>query len=244
MAMYKTTGLVLRRHNFGEADRIVTLLTPDRGKLRVVAKGIRRIKSRMAGHLELFSRSQLMLVEGRNLDIITSARLQHYQANGWADYERVRLAYLVAEIIEKLTSDEGDPQPELFALASQFYELLEANTDLGWLELVFKLQLANHLGYRPELSVCRSCGRGGVDNEYFFSPTLGGIVDASCLAGSLAVSMPHNQIKLWRWILAQSRIIAEPPGGTSELLSPGLAIINSFYDEVFGRRFKVDQILI
>ena len=242
MATYSTTGIVLRRHNLGEADRIITFLTPEYGKVRAVAKGVRRIKSRMAGHLELFSRSQLMLAEGRNLDIVTSARLQHFGAGSTDNYDRLRLSYLAAEMLEKLTDDEGVPQPDLFMLAASLYEALEAAPSFGWLELSFKLKLADSLGYRPELGQCMQCGSGSSDREYFFSPTLGGIIDSSCKTG-LESPMSHKEIKLWRHIITSRGLSQTPPSDTEREITSGLATCNTFFDHLFGRRFKSDQFL-
>ena len=114
MATYKTRGIVLRRHNLGEADRIITFLTTDRGKLRAVARGVRRIKSRQAGHLELFSETDLMLAEGRNLDIITSARLRVVDDRLTSDLRRLGTAYLMAEMTDVLL-DDNEPQADIYA---------------------------------------------------------------------------------------------------------------------------------
>src|SRR5438045_828289 len=105
MAFYKTTGIVLRRMNLGEADRIITILTRDHGKVRAVAKGVRRIKSRMAGHLELFGAVELMFAEGRNLDIITSARLMR-SAELLSDTPKtLGYAFLLTEMLDRLIDE-------------------------------------------------------------------------------------------------------------------------------------------
>jgi len=73
--LYRTSAIVLKRQDFGEADRILTLFTPERGKLRVIAKGVRKTTSRKSGHVELFTYSNLLIAKGRNLDIVTQAEM-------------------------------------------------------------------------------------------------------------------------------------------------------------------------
>ncbi len=97
----------MRRMNLGEADRIITFITPDHGKLKAVARGVRRIKSRLAGHLELFGDVQLMLARGHNLDVITSARAAQSHLAIADDLERLSQAYLMAEMVDKLVREES-----------------------------------------------------------------------------------------------------------------------------------------
>jgi DNA repair protein RecO (recombination protein O) len=240
MGSYKTQGIVLARHNLGEADRIVTFLTPDRGKVRAVARGVRKIKSRMAGHLELFSRTELMLAEGRNLDIITSARLQQYHEPIAVDYDRLRGAYLRAEMVDRLMGDAGGPHPDVFRLLSDSLRELAEQGATPLLELSYKLKLADALGYRPELAACTSCGGRVATDRYFLNAAHGGIVDSACSQpGDPAMS--QRQIKLWRVLLVSTPdrdITIEP-----ELATEGLSLSNYFYDYVFGRTFRSAQVL-
>src|SRR5688500_3489617 len=106
MAIYKITGVILRRRNYGEADRILSIFSPDRGKVEAIAKGARKMKSKLGGHLELFSEIALMLAKGRNLDVVTGARLQKHFSKIAEDLDRLQVAYLICEIVDKLTTDE------------------------------------------------------------------------------------------------------------------------------------------
>lgn len=241
MPTYKTEGIVLARFNLGEADRIVSFFTRDRGKLRAVAKGVRRIKSRMAGHLELFNTVELMLATGRNLDVITSARLrQHHQ--GLSDnYDKLSYGYLFAEMVEKLTG-EDEPHVGVFELLEQSLSSLEAGAADALLELFFKLRLASELGYRPELSACVVCGKSDPASSYFFSFTKGGIVDATCRTAE-ASAIDQRQIKLWRLIFAHPLADVRRIEGANDLAKSGLQLCNNFYDELFGKRFKSLQTL-
>ena len=230
MATYKTTGIVLRRHNLGEADRIITFLTPDRGKLRAVARGVRRIGSRQAGHLELFSQVDLMLAEGRNLDIITSARLRRYPEQIGSDYARLRHGYVFASLLDRLI--EVGPSQGLYNLARVGFDRLDAAGVSSGLELGFKLQLLDRLGYRPNLERCGRCGRavtvGSID------AAAGGLVCRDCAVSGLA-ALDAPGLELWRRLLAAD----QPPAsaGDESIASVGLAVCDTFYEYIFGRAF-------
>src|SRR5579859_8162739 len=116
--VYSTEAIVLRRTDFGEADRILTLFSPTYGKLRAIAKGSRRTTSRLAGHLEPFTRTQLLLATGRELDIVTQAegreRLDHLRADAW----------YVAELVDRFLED-ADPHPRLYARFVHTLRLLD-----------------------------------------------------------------------------------------------------------------------
>ena len=113
--VYTTEAIILKRMDYGEADRILTLFTPRQGKLRAIAKGARRTTSRLAGHIELFTRSQLQLAAGRDLEIITQGeskeRYPHLRAELW----HATTAYYLAELVEKFTEDEAE-HSNLYAL--------------------------------------------------------------------------------------------------------------------------------
>lgn len=241
MPTYKTAGIVIRRFNFGEADRIITFITPDRGRIKAVARGVRRIKSRMAGHLELFSHVGLMLANGRNLDVITSAQLVRFHQGVSGDYDRLSQAYLFAEMLDKLTA-EAEPHPGIFDILQQSLAQLELTGSSALTQLYFRLRLAAALGYSPQLAVCTNCGATSPESSYFFSPDRGGIVCSSCRsADSLPISL--NQIKLWRLILSKPLLQIMAVADAEQLAASSSVICDSFYDQVFGQRFKSSQVL-
>jgi DNA repair protein RecO (recombination protein O) len=238
VATYKTTGIVIGRHNFGEADRIMVMLTPDRGVIRAVAKGVRRIKSRMAGHLELFCESELMLVEGRNLDVVTSARLKsHPEVSN--DYDKMRLAYLFAEMTNRLAGD-GE-QPGLFELVNEALIEVQKAPD-ALLELWFKLRLLDVLGYRPELNACMVCGTSDPAKQYRFNIELGGIVDEGCTT-TANHPITLEQIKFWRILLDSPLVTVRRINGANDLAAATLPLCNLFYDHIFGKRFRSSEVL-
>jgi DNA repair protein RecO (recombination protein O) len=154
--VYRTEAIILRRSDFAEADRLLTLYTPRFGKRRVIAKGVRKTTSRLAGHIELFTRVQLLLAEGRNLDIVTQAQIVAPYRALREDLERISFAYYVAELLDKLTTDEEGQSPAYPLLA----ETLDALDTAPAPELAvrhFELHLLALLGYRPYLFHCASC---------------------------------------------------------------------------------------
>lgn len=231
MATYKARGIVLGRHNLGEADRIVAFYTLEHGQLRAVAKGVRKLLSRQAGHIEPFSEVELMLAEGRNLDIITSARLVWYPDGLTADYGRLQQAFLMVRMVERLT-DEQHGAAGVYKLLRYGLHWLQSTGASPALELFFKLRLLSELGYRPKLDSCSACGRS-LDGIYA-SPEHGGVVCAACHNPEEA-ALSANQLGLWRRLTSEGLEAGAP--GDDELAFASLGACDTFYEYIFGRSF-------
>lgn len=151
MKQIQTQGIVLTRTDFGEADRIVTMLTPDNGKLRMMARGVRKPKSKLAGGIELFSISDITYIEGRGeIGTLISTRLQKHYGQIVKNIERVQLGYDLIKILNRATEDE--PEAEYFDLLQQTLAALD-NHDIG-LNLIrawFEAQLLKLAGHTPNL---------------------------------------------------------------------------------------------
>ena len=115
MATYKTEGVILKRLNYGEADRILTIYTKNHGKIRAMAKGVRKITSRKGGNVELFNHCILFLAEGRNLDILTEAQVAHSFSRVSDDLEKTAAAFYLVELVDQLTPD-GQVNRQVFDL--------------------------------------------------------------------------------------------------------------------------------
>lgn len=234
MPYYKTIGIVLRRMNLGEADRIVTVFTRDHGKVRAVAKGVRRIKSRMAGHLEPFGAVELMFATGRNLDVITSARLVRSGEAIAETPSSLGYGFLLTEMLDRLV-DEQFEQTQLYEVVEEcFGDLIATGGDVV-LELFFKLRLLDALGYHPQLSGCSICGRTDAV-AYFFAAEIGGIVDSAC-ATERRFSMELNEIKLWRLLMSHPLAEVRKVNEVRQAAQSSLEACNFFYDYTFGKRF-------
>lgn len=151
MKQLLTKGIILSRTDYGEADRILTLLTPNYGKLRLLAKGVRRVKSKLAGGIELFSISQITFIKGRGeIGTLVSTRLDKHYGNIVADLDRTMCGYDLIKILNKATEDE--PEPEYFDLLQQaFGGLNDAGVPLPLTRLWFSAQLLRLSGHAPNL---------------------------------------------------------------------------------------------
>jgi len=169
MNQITTKGIVLSRTDFGEADRIITLLTSDHGKLRLMAKGVRRVKSKLAGGIELFSVSDITFIRGRgDIGTLASARLQRHYGTIVKDIERTMLGYDLIKQLHKATEDEAEP--EYFELLEQAFAALDHPAlSLGIIRVWFAAQLLRLGGHTPNLQTEASGEKLKVDAEYEFS---------------------------------------------------------------------------
>jgi len=151
MKQLVTTAIVLSRTDYGEADRILTLLTPEYGKLRLLAKGVRRVKSKLAGGIELFSVSHITFVKGRGeMGTLISTRLEKHYASIARDLQRTMTGYELIKQLHKHTEDH--PEPEYFALLHQAFEALnEPDISLQLIQFWFDVQILRLSGHAPNL---------------------------------------------------------------------------------------------
>jgi DNA repair protein RecO (recombination protein O) len=195
--LYKSEAVIIRRSNLGEADKILTIFTPNFGKLRVVAKGVRKVTSRLAGHVELFTRSQMMLAKGRNLDIVTQSETIDAYRSLHEDLSRIAHASYAAELLDKMTPDALEIYPA-YKLMVETLQLISTDPDTGRVLRWFELQLLGYLGYAPELTKCVECRNDLAPVVNAFSPALGGVVCASCRRIGLGKDLSVNALKVLR----------------------------------------------
>jgi DNA repair protein RecO (recombination protein O) len=183
--LYRAEGVVLKRSEFGEADRLTTIYTLEHGKLRVLAKGVRKPRSRKAGHLEPFTRVSLLIARGRNLDLITQAEgLETFPALK-EDLEKLSQASYVVEMLDRLAYEEGEENRALYQLFVDTLRRLEAGqVNAQSVLLYFELGLLDRVGYRPELFRCLGCDSEIRPEHQFFSLQLGGLICPQCGRGS------------------------------------------------------------
>ena len=161
-------AIVLSRTDYGEADRIITLLTPDYGKLRVMARGVRRMKSKLAGGIELFSVSDITFIRGRGeIGTLVSTRLRVYYRNIVRDIDRVQLGYELIKSLNKATEDA--PEVDYFELLERSFAALDdAAISLELVQLWFQAQLLRLAGYTPNLLTDNSGEKLNGDLRYAF----------------------------------------------------------------------------
>lgn len=167
MKQVVTKGIVLTRTNFGEADRIITMLTPDQGKIRLMAKGVRKIKSKLAGGIELFSVSQITYIPGKkDIHTLVSSRLEKHYGNIVHDINRTMFSYELLKRLNRATEDEADV--EYFDLLNSSLTALDAGGNTDLLELWFDAGLLNHAGHQPNLLTDEQGNKLQADQHYGF----------------------------------------------------------------------------
>lgn len=162
-----TQGIVLSRTNFGEADRIITMLTPDQGKVRLIAKGVRKIKSKLAGGVELFSVSQITFIPGKSeIHTLISSRLVTHYGNIVHDINRTMLGYELLKRINRATEDATES--DYFDLLQATLQALDGKISDSLLELWFDAHLLRIAGFMPNLVTDGEGQRLQADKLYTF----------------------------------------------------------------------------
>ena len=179
MPLYRDTAVVLRTIRLGEADRIVTLMTAGRGKVRAVVKGVRKTTSRFGGRLEPITHVSLQLYEGRELDTVTQAEtVDHFRAIR-EDLDRVGRATALLEAVDQV-SQEGEANPALYRMLVGALRALAAD-DSPALVAGFYWKLLSQEGFHPVLDRCASCGSDGP--LVAFDLGEGGVLCRACRRG-------------------------------------------------------------
>jgi DNA repair protein RecO (recombination protein O) len=206
-ASWKTEAIVLRTIRYGEADRVLHLYTPGRGRVSAIAKGVRRAKTRFGGRLEPFFRLELVLHEGRS-DLMTVSAAETVAA-----YPRLRedasaidVASRACDAVGRLFGD-GDPHSGVYHLLANELALLDQRPELATRAngLAFRLKLLLAAGFAPQMSSCATCGEP--DHLVGFSGAAGGVVCSACEASSFGLSQEaHDFI-----CTAMGRPLADAP---------------------------------
>jgi DNA repair protein RecO (recombination protein O) len=180
MPVYRDDAVVLRTQCLGEADRIITLLTRRSGRVRAVAKGVRRTKSKFGARLEPGTHVDLQLYEGRSLDIVTQAEtIAPYGARMAVDYSRHTTASALLEAAERLTAEEREPSLRLFLLTvGALRTLSDGSHDPPLVLDAFLLRALENAGYGMALGACARCGIRG--DHTAMQIAAGGVVCSAC----------------------------------------------------------------
>jgi DNA repair protein RecO (recombination protein O) len=178
--LYRDEAVVLRTHKLGEADRIITLLTRQHGRVRAVARGVRRTSSRWGSRLEPFTHVDLQLADGRNLDTITQAEtLSPFAGAMGVDYERYTAGTVMLETAERLVTEEREPATQQFLLLVGGLRAMTAGQLApGQVLDSYLLRSLAVAGYAPSFDGCARCGLEGPHR--WFNPSMGGVLCATC----------------------------------------------------------------
>ena len=225
--LYRDEAIVLRTHKLGEADRIITLLTRQHGRVRAVAKGVRRTTSRFGSRLEPFTHVDLQLAEGRSLDVITQAEtITPFSAGLGADYDRYTAGTVMLETADRLVVEEKEPSVQHFLLlVGGLRAMVAGDRGPGQVLDSYLLRSLAVAGYAPSFEHCARCGLEGPHR--WFNPSMGGVLCATCRVPGSASPAPETLVLLGAlltgdWALvdhAEPRFLREASGLVSAYLA-------------------------
>lgn len=227
MATYRDEGLILRTIKLGEADRIVTILTRYHGKVRAVAKGVRRTRSRFGSRLEPFMRDDLLISQGRNLDLVSQVvSMAAYADPICADYDLYTNGSAILEIADKLVTDENVPAPDQYSLLVAALASLAAHRhDPRAISASYLMRALTIAGWQPRLDSCLVCGKS--QDLSYCSIAEGGTM--------CAVDKTTKAIRVDSKSLQQFRALSK--GDWSALGGPPLTPLCEFLVEKWGEYY-------
>ncbi len=235
---YQVNAIVLKRTDVGEADRLLTLLTAERGKLRAVAKGARKPAARKTGHVELFNAVALSLHVAREIDIITQAQTREPFLAMRGDLDRLGYAYYFAELLDRFIQEEIE-QRELYVLMYNALHWLERTTHLARTARYFEMQALDALGYRPQLYVCIQSKEELLPEENFFSPEGGGVLKAQYREMYRdAIAVPVNALKVLRYLQMRNFSEVEHLNLSAQVEAEVEALLHYYITHLLERNLK------
>ncbi|HEY8339769.1 MAG TPA: DNA repair protein RecO [Egibacteraceae bacterium] len=235
MGLYREQGVVLRSYKLGETDRIVHVLTPGRGKVRAVAKGVRRPGSRFGGRLESFSHVDLQLYEGRNLDVVNQAELITSFAAVREDFALSACASVLAEAADRV-AQEHERNVGLFLLLLDGLRALSRRPPHPSLIVdAYLLRLASIAGYHPYLEACASCGAPGP--HAVFAISAGGLLCDACAPREAQPMPPAVLDLLTAFVGAEWDALPAVAADARSRRSAG-ALVSSFVTYHLGRPLR------
>jgi DNA repair protein RecO (recombination protein O) len=213
---YTTAGIILKYIPYKEADLIVTLLTENTGKVKAVAQGARRIKSKFIGHLEPLTIINGLLIKGKTLDTISQVDIKQSYPEFYMDLNRLSRGLYICELVDQF-APENEPNKPLFRLTMRILSILTNSTEIDY-ELAlreFEFQILKISGLMPELYNCVSCNTSIIPNDHNYSAVGGGVICTDCSSNIQTSPMSLSAIKLIRFfdnksILEDSQISISP----------------------------------
>lgn len=201
MPTYKTPGIILFKKDLSQDDGLFVILSRNFGKISAKARGVKKIKNKLASHLFSFNLVDLTFASGRFFDQITSANVVEIYPNLRNDLKRLGLAFFAAEIVDQLVKEKAT-EPELFDLFKDFLNLLNEKKNpepIFYFLSLFIFKLIYQLGYQPELFICQNCRKKILPEKNYFSPELNGLFCSACQKKVKGASpIFNNTIKILR----------------------------------------------
>jgi DNA repair protein RecO (recombination protein O) len=200
---FRTDALVLKNSDYRESDKLVTVFSRERGKIRAVARGVKKPRSSLRACVQPFCHTHLYFRQGKGLDLLTQGKLLHFFPNCREDFDRLLDALYIIELLDKTTMEQA-ALPGLFDTALEVLTYLNDQGQNPLLMRLFEVHLLVELGYHPELVHCVHCGQA-VKNPTIFDLPQGGVVCSSC-AASTGSNFPlaADSLALFRFLTTAS----------------------------------------
>ena len=235
---YQTEAIIIKKIKLGEADRILTLYTPHLGKIQAVAKGIRRPKSKLAGHLELLTHSQVSLARGRNLDTIIGSQTINSFLPLKSDLHLISYALYTIEVVNQFTADHVE-NCSLFRLLIETMERLCQASNNELTLRYFELHLLNEVGYRPQLHQCALCHQPLEPAINTFCFSAGGMLCPNCSQNqSLTYPLSVNAQKVLRLVQTDDYITVSKLKIDPELSHSLEEVVRHYFKYLLEREIK------
>lgn len=234
---YNTTAIVLKNQPYRENDSRVILYSVDKGKLELVARGTKKIKSKLAGHLEPITLVNLMVIRGRQYDYVGTANNIKAYRNIKDDWEKINMAGRAIGVFDKLIkNDEADQ--EMYIFLEKFFDLLNQGIPAAELfYIAYLLKLLSMLGYQPELYQCQKCKKKILaNNKSKFNIINGGLVCSGCFSGCREeLTISDNCIKLLRLIIKTDMAEVKKIKAENKLFKEANSLVSSFLNTILNQ---------
>jgi len=196
---FRTPAIILKRFDLGEADRLLTLLTPHHGKIEVVAKGARKLISPKTGHVELFTRADMLIHRGRDLGIVSQAEMDKPYLELRENLILGAYASYAAELADRFTLSGDEDTRQIFTLLDDTFDRLCSESDARLVLRYYEIHLLDAAGFRPELNECVIGHEDVQPEDQFFSYTEGGVVcPHEAARGTSFIPLPLLTLKVMR----------------------------------------------
>lgn len=238
----KTTGVVIKRSNFGEADRILTIFTERFGKIKAFAKGVRKTKSKLAGHLEPFMLVDLMLHEGRTFYTVTGAVIEKDFPNIHSDLSKMAKAFVISELVDSFLG-EKEQQEKIFTLYVDSLKTLENySREINF--LAFEMKIIGLAGFRPELYYCVHCKEKVREEENFWDRKEGGVICGSCQKNfKHGKTVSNNLIKLLRFVEKANFNEIDKLKLSNEIEAEADGILSEYISHILEKELKSERFM-
>lgn len=195
--MYQVEGIILKKQDLGEADKVLVVYTKELGKIKAKAKGVKKQTSKLAGDLDLFTKSNLFLARGKNLDIICHSEVLDYFLTIKKNLALLNCTFYISNFIDKIVL-EGQKNIFLYNLLNRSFYLLKEKKDPTIVKKYFEICFLKYSGHQPELNHCVAC-HSNLKKDNFLSSNLGGMICSDCLyLDENALPVPLDLIKILR----------------------------------------------